>query len=245
MKLEEYVNKMKDKPFHGYLKTRYKEYQEAYGEISKEKFLNYILNVNYQHIYIDTKLVKCNRKKLTLDGEYALATLYKDDLSNIPTWSVNVGGMIKCFLSEDEALAEWGGVEFSDLKGYRNEFKSIKALNWSTDFKNKRCLTLAEYANLKHDGFSHDVQDALAHKNAIMCPTTANWCGTFSKGYVLVQIRRTVPELDIYTLLMLGNDDFSMSLDIIGEEEARKVWKQVVCCKDLQPDTFKDAWFSN
>lgn len=78
--------------------------------------------------------------------------------------------------------------------------------------------------------------------------TDADWYPAFEIGeklYVKATLFKHTSNLELYTICLAGNDDYSISKDCIGYDVAITEWLDLHAEQYVRPEHLKDHYFSN
>ena len=179
-----------------------------------------------------------------IPGDFVEATLFHDDESNIPLWTISVGRYNNCrskdFLSKEEAQLEWISIQLSsdlqpdDLEGYYD----------NSNFRN-----FEKYVEPIPEGSpaqtSEDWDGDRSYYGYVYMPTKDNWHGTHRGTHVRMRLYRQISNLDLWSISLYGNDDYSLSKDILGGDEAKETYRNLLLLPYVNKDSLPGTYFSN
>jgi len=202
-----------------------KRYDKSYQHMTIDKFLDwyfedYCFDVGRYLKYV--KVPKDLKRKKQLgnlikfkDELYAKVSVWKNDEGNLKLTTLSIGDLMKHFVEEPE-LEKTLATYIKDGVLF-NLSKLIYPYVKTKDYKTKDF------------------------------PTIDDWYGSFvvnNKQYVEGRIYQVVSNLDLWSIHLAGNDDYSITQSFISKQEAIDEWDRLGKLKSV-PNEMKDYYFSN
>ena len=191
-----------------------------------------------------TKMMIPSTHEWNIPGDFVEATLFHDNESNISLWTISIGRYdnrrSKDFLSKGEAQLEWISIQLSsdlhpdDLEGY---------------YDNSNFRTFEKYEEPIPEGSpaqtSGDWDGDRSYHGYVYMPTRDEWYGTHRGTHVRMLLCRRISNLDLWSIGLYGTDDYSLSKDILGGDEAKETYRNLLLLPYVNKDSLPGTYFSN
>lgn len=182
-----------------------------------------------------------------IPGDFVKATLSHDDESNIPLWTISVGRYgnrrSKDFLSKGEAQLEWELIQLSidlqpdDLEGYYDDSTFWNFEKYVEPIPEGSPAQTSE----EWDGDKYNPR----YPEYVYMPTQDEWYGTHRGTHVMMRLYRHIGNLDLWSISLYGTDDYSLSKDILGGDEAKETYRNLLLLPYVNEDSLPGNYFSN
>lgn len=214
-------------------------------EMSDLEFLNWNFAEYDFYIfdgYIETPLYLKGEKYLTIeDKKYIKYKIYKDTESNLKLFSIVIGNSLAnmMFLNEEEMKSFNENIKILD----RETFDKFYLIN-RTDKFNKKVFhatdddwygTYRLNLNKKNDPYEIKLRKRLS--------TTKDF--DENEGYCELRLIKQFSNLDLWTIVISGNDDYSVSKDFLSEKEVNEEWNRLLLLKYINHEELENYYFSN
>jgi len=202
------------------------KYKRSYSNMSIEKFLNWYF-VDYPTIYFINQYIELDKSRINIDlfkkdmiiinnKRYIKVTIFNNDESNIKTWTLFVGSFKQDFLIKEDAIEIYNKI-----------------------IKSKKIISVAGFIVKSYP--NKDIETT-------MFKTNDDFYGNYTENgvnYCEGNLYNFNSNLDLWTIRLSGNDNYSISTDYSSKKEAMEQWNILKNLKVISKTDLKFHYFSN